>query len=233
MSTLKEYIADGLRKGYSRKELEAALIQKGYSKKDIDAVFDRPVEAKSKIPNAELGFFERLPYIIAHPKLFFQNVRDRGIGKSLGLLTFSIAIMAVLSFFIGMFFSMILRTGWFLGGYGAGYGIGIGIFSLIGIFIYSGLTHAFVKMFRGTGSYVDTFNALAYSSAPSMLVSWIPFIGGICGIYSIFLSVFGLSEYHELSKGKAFGAWFFAALVLMILIGILIFAFISIAFRNW
>lgn len=234
MPGLKDYVSEGLRKGYSQEELTRILLQKGYSKREIDPLFGGSgKDNMSGTSKKDIGFFERLPYIIGHPNLFFENVKDQTIGKSLGLFAFAVGIMAALSMLIGMFFSTVLRTGGIFGGVGAVYGIMIGVIALVGIFIYAGLTHAFVKMFGGTGSYTDTFNALAYSAAPSTIVSWIPFVGFLAAIYAIILSIFGISEYHQLSKGKAFGALILTAIIFSIVAAVFLYIFISIAFRNW
>src|SRR3989338_7305919 len=65
--------------------------------------------------------------------------------------------------------------------------------SLISIFISTFIIHLFVRLLKGKGRYVETFKAYAYGSTPSLLLGWVPVIGIVFGLWSIYLIIKGLS----------------------------------------
>ena len=75
--------------------------------------------------------------------------------------------------------------------------------SLISIFISTFIIHLFVRLLKGKGRYVDTFKAYAYGSTPSLLLGWVPVIGIVFGLWSIYLIIKGLSIMHKMSMLKA------------------------------
>jgi hypothetical protein len=149
---------------------------------------------------------------------FFEKVQDESIAKALILLLFILFIVSLirigLSFTIGGLFGGFMGGGMFILGGGLAYFI----FGILGSFIYAGIIHVIVKIFGGEGNYVDTYNIFAYSSLPALVLSLIPFVGFLGGIFSMIIMIFGISFLHNVSKGKA------VLIVLMPLI--LLFAFI-------
>ncbi len=85
-------------------------------------------------------------------------------------------------------------------------GILIVIFSVLFVllsFIGAAITHIFVLLFGGKGGYTDTFNVFTYSALPSTILTFVPVVGLFSGFYSLYLQVVGLSEVHEMGRGKA------------------------------
>lgn len=72
------------------------------------------------------------------------------------------------------------------------------IFLLIGAVIL----HIIFKIFGGTGTYKDTIKLISYSTAVIVL-SWIPFVGLILGIYGIYLCIVGGTFINNFSMGKS------------------------------
>lgn len=65
---------------------------------------------------------------------------------------------------------------------------------------------------RGNAGFGATFRVLAYTAAVN-LVGWIPILGLLLSLYSLYLQVVGLREVHETSLGKAI-------LVLLLFVGV-------------
>ena len=59
-----------------------------------------------------------------------------------------------------------------------------------------------------------TFRVLAYAAVVN-LVSWIPILGLLVGLYGLYLQIVGLREVHETTTGRA-------VLVLVVFLGIAI-----------
>ncbi len=71
-------------------------------------------------------------------------------------------------------------------------------FPLLGI-----LFHAFAKVMQGKGTLNDSFKVSIYSTAPVLLLGWVPFFGLISGLWVGYLYVVGFWKLHDVSLGKA------------------------------
>jgi hypothetical protein len=86
----------------------------------------------------------------------------------------------------------------------------------IGLFILAAIGHLFVMLFVGDANsgYSSTFRVVSYVSVTN-LVNWIPLVGGLLGLYGLYLAVVGIREMHSTSTGRA-------ALVVLLPIGALL-----------
>jgi hypothetical protein len=228
MHTLKEYVSEGLRKGYSKEELAKNLAEKGYSKKEIESLFDEPAKEDLKQDNKtnqeQLDFFAKIGYLFSNPNKFFSSVRDSTIWQALGMYIACTVFVGAILTVLSMALANSIIGNWVFGMFG----VGLGIFFVFFSFIYAGITHGFSKVFGGKGSYVDTYNCLVYSLVPGTLLTIIPLIGTIGSIYSLILTVIGLSKYHEISIGKSIGVIICSSIIGIILIIALIFGLLSV-----
>lgn len=71
-------------------------------------------------------------------------------------------------------------------------------FPLLGI-----LFHGFAKAMRGRGTVNDSFKVSIYSTAPVLLLGWVPYFGLISGLWVGYLYVVGFWKLHSISMGKA------------------------------
>lgn len=199
----------------------------------------------------EFNFWSKLKCLFSSPNLFFEKVKsEEGIENSLIMYTTVGVFVAVLSLIF--FFKMVSREPmgrdsefYFIVPL---YGLGRVTIGIIMTFLYSGLVHMIVLIFKGRGGYSDTYKAYTYSMVPFLLISSIlaigylsllyaltsfnpskstfllisaiPATGYLSIIYSFILMIFGISKLHNISKKKS-------ALVCLLpaflIIGILIF----------
>ena len=96
----------------------------------------------------------------------------------------------------------------------------------IGIAIYGGIMHLFLRMFGGTNAKVETtMRTYAYAHA-TMLFAWIPVLGPVVMlVWMPILLVIGLRRMHQTSLGKVIAAIFipmavFIALLVLSLIAV-------------
>ena len=94
----------------------------------------------------------------------------------------------------------------------------------ISLFIYAGILQLMVRLIVGAGNagFEATFRIPSYAAVVN-LVSWIPIIGILASLYSLYLHVVGLREMHETTTGRAILA-FVAYIVVLALLSGLIFA---------
>jgi hypothetical protein len=89
----------------------------------------------------------------------------------------------------------------------------------IGVFVVAGIAQLLVRLVVGAtnSGFGATFRVASYASVTS-LVSWIPIVGWLLGLYGIYLSVVGIREMHETTTGKA---------VLVVLIPVIVVAVLA------
>ncbi len=77
------------------------------------------------------------------------------------------------------------------------------IFGLIFAFIGAGILHFIAQQFfDGKGSYEGTYRVVAYAGAVNLL-SWIPVVGFLAGLYGFYLQIVGLEKVHKITTGQA------------------------------
>jgi hypothetical protein len=70
------------------------------------------------------------------------------------------------------------------------------------------------QVFRGTGDYEATFRAIAYGSAPVVLI-WLPLIRPLVVLYALFLIIIGLERVQAFDATKAVLSVLLSAIVLV------------------
>jgi hypothetical protein len=93
----------------------------------------------------------------------------------------------------------------------------------IGLFILAAILHLLVRLVVGAGNsgFEATFRVAAYAAVVN-LVSWIPLVGWLLGLYGIYLSVVGIREMHGTTTGKAALVVLIpAGVILLVLVGLL------------
>lgn len=98
---------------------------------------------------------------------------------------------------------------------------GVFLFSLVGgivsLFIGAAITHLFVLFFKGTGGYLETVRAACYSMTPTLLIGWTIIGAFITPYWGMAIQVFGLHEFHGISKLEAVLAVFIPVVVFVVL----------------
>ncbi len=87
--------------------------------------------------------------------------------------------------------------------------------------------HIFVYLLGGRKGFWETEKSVFYNLTPTMLIGWIPVVGGLIGaIWSIILGVIGVRELHEMSTQKAAIAVLLAVIVAFVLLIVIAAAFL-------
>lgn len=81
------------------------------------------------------------------------------------------------------------------------------ITATIGSFIGAAILHLFAYLFadKATGGFEATWRVIAYTSA-LLVVTWIPFLGALIGLYGIYIEVMGIEQVHKTTTTKALAA---------------------------
>ena len=105
------------------------------------------------------------------------------------------------------------------------------IVDLVLLFIGAAWLHLWVHLFGGRKSYRETLKALAFGETPALLLGWIPLVGFLAWIWSLAVSVLGVSEFHGITITRALGA-VILAVVVPLLILVLLASFFLIAYSE-
>jgi hypothetical protein len=92
----------------------------------------------------------------------------------------------------------------------------ISIVGIVSIFIGAAIIHIIYKLLGGTGTYEGTVRFVSYATAV-LVVSWIPIIGWIIGLYGIYLYIVGGMFVHNVSMGKSAVAIFLPTILAFLL----------------
>jgi hypothetical protein len=84
---------------------------------------------------------------------------------------------------------------------------------LVWALIISAWTQLWVYILGGRKGIFQTMKAVLYGMTPSLLFSWIPFIGFVFALWAIVLEILGIRELQELSTGKAILVVFISVMV--------------------
>jgi hypothetical protein len=103
------------------------------------------------------------------------------------------------------------------GGIGISLSIFIYVFLIVSTFVLAGVTHIIAILLGGKKDFSLTYKAVAYASTPSLLLGWIPFIGILANLYSLFLVIIGISKLHQVNLLRAFIIAISPAIILTIL----------------
>jgi hypothetical protein len=184
------------------------------------------------------SFVDVLRCVVLHPVVFFAGIpRREGLRNPFLFALICIVIGAVLNAVVGLIGvqSSVQSSEGLLGPLGlrsqsfAGFVASIVILVVIGIIalpVVAGIYQLLVRIVVGSenSGYRATFRVVSYAAVVN-LVSWIPIIGLLLSLYSLYLQVVGFREVHETTTGRAilvFVLFLVAAIVVGVLIGMVV-----------
>jgi len=183
-----------------------------------------------------MDLINKIKSVLLQPSKFFEDTKkEKGLKIALDyyatLLAFSIvmgiimdytlnpAISAWLYSLVGLTYTPQILSFW-----------DVFLFPLIGYFMvlvisfaWVGLLQAWILLFGGKEDFSKTYQLNAYSSTPSLVLGWIPFVGFFASLYGIFLLIVGTQKLHGVEKNKSILMYVVPlALVALLFIGLII-----------
>ena len=180
-----------------------------------------------------MAFLETIVDVLREPAIFFDTAKsEKTQDTTLFLLKLTalhaLIMLPALYFLINNRLNLLgYETAGFLSIL-TSYLLGIASFIIL-TFIWSGIVHLFVRMFKGFGDYSATFKSIAYSYVPLLIVGVIASYLGIFSTpvrllllfaawtWSAAVKIVGLSELHVMSKKNAAFGYFTPVLIGLIL----------------
>jgi len=108
---------------------------------------------------------------------------------------------------------------------------GVIMFSLLTVFIFTGLAHLFARLFGGRAGYWNLFSAYAFAGFPVIInvpilfvMSFLGVVGGVLGgllsfgisVWIIILQVVAIRESHAISTGASIGVYVISVFILVV-----------------
>jgi hypothetical protein len=164
-----------------------------------------------------MSFIETCKEVILRPSDFYRKMpTSGGYADPLTFAAISFLIFGLLSALTNILLSSIGYMGEVPGEISGGtYGIGefgyfiivlymilIPIFGIIFLLIDAALLYIIYKILGGTGSYEGTLRFTSYANAVN-IIAWIPIIGWIFSLYSIYLYIVGGAIVHNVSMWRS------------------------------
>jgi hypothetical protein len=91
------------------------------------------------------------------------------------------------------------------------------IFGIISLFIEALILYVIYRLLGGSGTYEGTVRFISYATAV-LLLSWIPFIGWIVGLYGIYLYIVGGMHVHDVGMGRSILAVILPTILVFLLV---------------
>ena len=182
-----------------------------------------------------MNFFQKIGSVIAKPKEFFTLVEKEQFMSPF----WYYLIFAIVTSLVGIPFylkSYQLSASWAPLMF-----IGILILGMVSMFLSSAVVHLGTRIYKAKGSFTNTFKSTVYGATPAFL--WSILTTGILGffsysvmtimsmiilpfslaayIYTIYLTVIGIKQYHKINTGAAVLATLLPVIIATIL-GIII-----------
>jgi hypothetical protein len=179
-----------------------------------------PGEGDYNLSDPIHSFIDTVRRVVLQPVSFFASLpQSRNLVNPLVFALICIEIYTILGGLLGLVW---VGTNRGLGSFIASI-IAAPIGGAIGLFILAAILHLLVRLVVGAGNsgFEATFRVAAYAAVVN-LVSWIPLVGWLLGLYGIYLSVVGIREMHGTTTGKAALVVLIpAGVILLVLVGLL------------
>ncbi|WP_292376997.1 MULTISPECIES: YIP1 family protein [unclassified Methanosarcina] len=183
-----------------------------------------------------MGYVETWKEVMQTPSDFYREMpKTGGYADPLTFAAISFIVYALLAalftvlFGHGMYMDGSMYGGMYNGMYGGMRGLGFfailmtviitPIAGIISLFIEAAILYIIYKILGGAGTYEGTVRFISYATAV-LVLSWIPIIGWIAGIYGIYLYIVGGMYVHDVSMTRSVIAIILPTLIVILLMAI-------------
>lgn len=164
---------------------------------------------------------EKVRGFLANPSAAFRNAASDGPGT---VFQYFAVLAVVYAFFSALIAALLPPAGQLLLPLAAGIPLPVAVFliaffgAVIGDTIFGAWLHLWVAILGGSRGIFSTIKAVLYGSTPQLLFGWIPVIGFLFTLWSMYLTVVGAHELQGISMARAILAVFIAVMVPVILL---------------
>lgn len=158
------------------------------------------------------GLVKRIIEVTFQPMVFFKRVEEETGYQNVFIYYTVIQVIALLLKAISIAATDIgfLLSGWLglIGGF---------IINFIWWPILVLIFHVFIRLIGGKQKLNRTYQAFLYGLTPIVLIGWIPLLGFLVGIYSVYLTIVGIYSLHKMKLWRVIIAYFLPIVILFII----------------
>ncbi len=173
------------------------------------------------------SFINTARRVLLEPTNFFRGIARQGDFLNPAIFALICALISallsgILSFVLSPLFAVPGETDEALAGGILGFVLSLilsPIYTAIALIVGAAIYHLLVLLFvrPGNAGFEATFRVVCYVAA-IQLVSWIPIVNFIAGIYGLILSILGIREVHRTTTGRAAAIVLIPVAVILLLV---------------
>jgi len=210
------WIRDQKRQGHTRQEVREYLSENGYDAGIVDeywastALRDMTQPTVLDDPSSQ-NIFDTWRTVMTSPAGFFRRT-DLAPAPAAAFAGLCLVLHLLLSGAVSGLWS-VLFGGSMLDGFLGAVPTVIGV--VVGVGVSGLLYFVLLTLLGGGASFVATMSVMLYSLAP-LTLTWVPFVGWLAGLFTIFIQVAGLTEINDVTRGRVLVALFIQVLLWII-----------------
>ena len=196
-----------------------------------------------------MDIFNKIKLILLKPNEFFLNLKEEGIKEAFWFFVVLSVFYSIVSSALLIGLSSVFNLNAYLSGLNV---TGISskyltmffttpsIIKLSLLGLISGVLFSFViglglffwlQVFKGKEGYAKAYQLYVYSTTPSLVFGWIPFVKFFAGAYAIFLLILGTKNIYNFSMTKSVLMYVAPLVVIyllsLVLMGVVFFSLLS------
>ncbi len=162
-----------------------------------------------------MNFKEKIVMILTTPDKFFDRIKSEKKIKD----AFSFFLAVSLIYLVATVFLIVTGPMASLGIIGiASVSLFTWTMSILIVFVMAAIVSTVAQLLGGKGNYAQAFNALVYGSLPSQMLGWLPFIGFLFAVWSLYLQTKGISKLYRMGTLKSLVAVISPTVIALVLI---------------
>ncbi|MBI2085225.1 MAG: YIP1 family protein [Candidatus Aenigmarchaeota archaeon] len=162
-----------------------------------------------------MNFKEKFVTILTKPDKFFDKIKSENKIKD----AFSFLLTVSLVYLVATVFLIVTGPLASLGLAGiASVSLFTWAMSILLMFVMAAIVSTTAKLLGGKGDYAKAFNALVYGSLPSQILGWLPFVGFLFAVWSVYLQTKGVSKLYKMGMFRSLVAVISPTIIALVLI---------------
>jgi hypothetical protein len=142
--------------------------------------------------------FAKTKSVLVNPRLFYQNLKENTYKPALVYYSLWTLIRLLISFIITFFISKQTNSPFIVPILIIGYFLALGVSFISALFL-----HAWIKLFKGKGTYTQTYQLYIYSDTANLILGFLPIVSFIAKLYGLYMLIIGTQVVHGINKRTA------------------------------
>lgn len=196
------WIRDQKRQGHTRQEVREYLSENGYDAGIVDEYWASTSLRDMRQPTvledlSTQNIFDTWRTVMTSPGGFFRRT-ELGLAPAAAFAGICLGVHLVLTVLGAAAVSTLLSGSIVDAVIGAVPNI---LATIVGVGVSGLLYFVLLTLLGGGASFTDTMSVMLYGLAP-LILAWVPFVGGLAGLFIIFIHIAGLTEINDVTRNR-------------------------------